>query len=126
MASSGVDAIGEVPLIRWDATASPAMSEAIACRARHCGFALGVQCFDNSAFSVSPAEASAMDPQQRLLLEQGYLVLHDAELGRSTLSNGFLVGTFVGIEMNDFAEVLKSSCWQSLLTGAIPDSPKQV
>ena len=62
----GRDAIGEVPLCRWDVVGLPSSCDALSVeRRRHGGFIDGADLFALSAFGVSVSEASAMDPQQR-------------------------------------------------------------
>ena len=87
--------ISEVPALRWDVHAQPRLAEPIASRVRHAGFLHDVTLADNSAFSISPAEAAAMDPCQRLLLERGYAAMHAAHMRRGSLG-GSLTGVFLG------------------------------
>ena len=61
----------------------------------------GAECFDNSFFNVSAAEASVMDPQQRLLLELGYTALHGAGLTRARLVSSD-TGVYLGIQAIDW------------------------
>ena len=61
-AAEGLDAVGLVPLDRWDVEAEPLA-------ARFGAYLLSMAAFDAAAFSISDAEAVLMDPQQRLLLE---------------------------------------------------------
>ena len=72
------------------------------------GFVRNVECFDNLAFRCQYAEAEAMDPQQHSLLEVGYSALHDASHYRATL-DGQPIGTFVGMEGNDFQQALTTT-----------------
>jgi len=74
------EAVGAVPLERWDleagrggagAEAGPAPQP----RARFGGWLAGVDAFDAAAFAVPAAEAELMDPQQRLLLEVSWEAL---------------------------------------------------
>jgi Beta-ketoacyl synthase, N-terminal domain len=62
------DAIGVVPLLRWDVETPDAMLT-MPLRARFGGFLKAVEHFDGGAFQISSAEALLMDPQQRLLLQ---------------------------------------------------------
>ena len=57
-----LDAIGLVPLERWDVEAEPLA-------ARFGAYFTGIAAFDASAFGVPDSEAALVDPQQRLLLE---------------------------------------------------------
>ena len=105
----GRDAIGEVPLCRWDVIGLPSSCDALSVeRRRHGGFIDGADLFALSAFGVSVSEASAMDPQQRLLLERGYEALHAGGLDRSVLTSS-LTGVFIGIASTDYAQVLAAS-----------------
>jgi acyl transferase domain-containing protein/thioesterase domain-containing protein len=108
MASCGADLTSEVPLDRWSITDPELADRVIRQRIRHGAFLSDVELFDNSFFSVSPAEAGAMDPQQRLLLECGYASLHDAWLLKSSLL-GSMTGVFLGIAANDYAELVRST-----------------
>ena len=87
---AGGDAVGEVPLTRWEAELSPPP-------VRHGAFIAHAEFFDDRFFSISPAEAAAMDPQQRLLLERGYAALHSVERRSEDL------GIFLGLMNSDFA-----------------------
>ena len=76
------DAVGEVPSQRWESSDDMLNLAALTDKAlmcvRHGAFMGGIEHFDNSQFSISPAEVIATDPQQRLLLERGYVALHAA------------------------------------------------
>ena len=92
---AGGDAVGQVPIHRWDVPPSlPAI--------RYGAFVAGIERFDGSFFAISPAEANAMDPQQRLLLESGYSALHEVGRRRESLYAAD-VGVFLGIMNADFA-----------------------
>jgi acyl transferase domain-containing protein len=104
----GTNAIGEVPLARWDLAALTHVAASIASRVRHGGFVCGAELTDNLAFGVSTSEAAAMDPQQRLLLERGYSALHGSGLDRALLL-GSNTGIFLGIGATEFAQVLAAS-----------------
>ena len=108
VAITGTDTISEVPVTRWNNLALPAAPEAMETRRRHGGYVLNAQCFANSAFGVSTAEAGAMDPQQRLLFERGYEALHAGQLDRTAL-NDSLTGVFVGVTFLAFEEELHCS-----------------
>ena len=100
---SARDAVGEVPVSRWDARRLAAeVSLPTSTRMRHGGFVHAVDLFDSIAFAISPAEAAAMDPQQRLLLEHGYTALRDGGSRRASLLDS-LVGVFLGVMHSDFA-----------------------
>ena len=105
VSSTGADMISEVSLCRWMPLS---LDEPLSSRMRHGGFVVGAELFDAAVFGISAAEAAAMDPQQRLLLERGWEALHGAELTRSTLA-GSLVGVFVAISANDYAQLTATS-----------------
>ena len=102
---------GKVPFERWDVDAITASDKSLSSNVKssmsYGGFVDDLDMFDASAFKISPAEAAAMDPQQRLLLEQGYHVLHDGRADRGPAAGAAsLIGVYVGIEIQDFAQVL--------------------
>ena len=108
LVASGSVAVAEVPAMRWDIHAQPALPEPTASRVRHLGFVRDAELADNVAFAVSPSEAAAMDPCQRLVLERGYSALHDASLDRAALG-GSLTGFFLGYAGNSFFDILAAS-----------------
>ena len=108
LARCAADGIGEVPTSRWPIDDPDFPSGPVGDRAKHGGFIHGAEGFDAAFFAVSPAEARSMDPQQRLLLEGAYEALHCAELDKAQLA-GSLTGVFVGIALNDWADVLKAT-----------------
>eukprot|EP00966_Prymnesium_polylepis_P191688 4442366-Prymnesium_polylepis.1 len=105
---TGFDAIGQVPVSRWDVASHKGLDESVASRARHGGFVPAAPLFDAYAFLISSAEAAAMDPQQRLLLECGYCSLHASGLDRVRLA-GSSAAVCVGIGTHDFSQVLTAS-----------------
>ena len=107
--SCASDLAGEVPLERWDTESLPAVGGAAADRRRHGGFLIGLELVDHTRFNVSAAEATAMDPQQRMLLERGYEALHTAGHDRASLLNNNPCGVFLGIQANDYTDVLRAS-----------------
>ena len=50
-----------------------------------------------------------MDPQQRALLERGYEALHAAGHDRASMKNNSPCGVFLGIQANDYTDVLRAS-----------------
>ena len=65
-----LDAVGPVPLDRWDADALDRIDQGLASLGgRFGGFVDGWADFDGRAFGIGRPEAAVMDPQQRLLLE---------------------------------------------------------
>lgn len=91
----GVDAIGEIPLSRWETDRYAGQIP------NYGGFIEGVERFDAPFFHVSPREAAALDPQQRLLLEVSWEALENAGVNPHTL-RGSDAGVFVGISSNDY------------------------
>jgi len=89
---SGVNAIGKVPVSRWESADGWG------------GFLEGIDQFDPQFFSISPREASNMDPQQRLLLEVSWEALENASLAASELA-GSRSGVFIGISNGDYARL---------------------
>jgi acyl transferase domain-containing protein/NADPH:quinone reductase-like Zn-dependent oxidoreductase len=104
----GHDAVGEVPVTRWEMAFMSTTPELVRDRSRHGGFMSGVEGFANAVFAISLAEAESMDPQQRLILESGYEALHASCKNRAMLS-GSLTGVFLGIAAIEFAQMLASS-----------------
>ncbi|HTX76353.1 MAG TPA: beta-ketoacyl synthase N-terminal-like domain-containing protein, partial [Terracidiphilus sp.] len=100
----GVDAITEVPPERWpiDQYYDPDPDKPGKMYTRWGGFLENVDCFDASAFRISPREAASMDPQQRLLLELCWEALENAGIPPLGLRNK-RTGVFVGISTNDYA-----------------------
>ena len=65
-----LDAVGPVPLDRWDADAADRVDWGFgSLGGRFGGFVDGWADFDGRAFGIGRPEAAVMDPQQRLLLE---------------------------------------------------------
>ena len=65
-----LDAVGPVPLDRWDADAADRVAWGFgSLGSRFGGFVDGWADFDGRAFGIGRLEAAVMDPQQRLLLE---------------------------------------------------------
>ena len=84
--ASPVDAVGLVPLDRWDLEKDPLA-------ARFGAYLLDVASFDAAAFGVADAEAALLDPQQRLLLETvGEAVLSFSAASIPGKTRGIYVG----------------------------------
>ncbi len=100
---AGVDAIGEVPAARWDATAwwDPDPAAAGKMNTRYGGFLPEVETFDPLFFGISPREATSLDPQHRLLLEVAWEALENAGLAPRQLV-GSATGVFIGTSQNDY------------------------
>ncbi len=102
--SGGIDAIEEVPGVRWsldefydpDATTPGKMST------RWGGFLDRVDEFDADFFGISPREAIRVDPQQRVLLEVSWEALENAGIPPVSLAES-RTGVYVGVISNDYA-----------------------
>ena len=94
---NGVDAIGKVPLERWDMDDWFHPDPAVPGKAyaREAGFLSEVDRFDPRFFGISPREAMDLDPQQRLLLEVVWESLENACQAPEELV-GAPVGIFIG------------------------------
>ena len=105
--SDGVDAITEVPPLRWhlDDHYDPNPDTAGKMYTRYGGFLDQVDQFDAQFFGISPREAVRIDPQQRLLLEVSWEALEKAGLIPNQLAVS-QTGVFVGITTNDYARLL--------------------
>src|SRR5262245_60455771 len=116
--ASGVDAIGEVPKERWNASAlyHPDPSKPGRICTRSGGFMHGIDQFDAQFFGITPREASAMDPQQRLLLETAYEAVEDAGLSLAALA-GTRTGVHVGISAYDYGALQLSANERSTVDG---------
>ncbi|KAH6888171.1 putative polyketide synthase, partial [Thelonectria olida] len=64
-----------------------------------------ISAFDNSFFSISPAEASGMDPQQRMMMESAYEAIENAGIPMEMLS-GSETSCYVGCFSRDYNEML--------------------
>jgi acyl transferase domain-containing protein len=106
----GVDAIGELPLDRFDIDTlfdpRPGTPGAVVTRAG--GFLPDIDRFDPLFFGISPREAAVIDPQQRLLLEVAWEALDDAGMPRAALA-GCLGGVFVAMWTNEYEDRLLAS-----------------
>jgi len=103
MLVEGTDAIGEVPLDRWDSdtyfdTESTTPGKM---NSRHGGFLDQVDLFDPGFFGIPEQEAIRMDPQQRLLLEASWQALEDAGM-LPDRQKGTSTGVFIGISTDDY------------------------
>lgn len=102
---SGIDAISEVPSVRWDVDALHSSDPAPGkISTRWGGFLDQVDLFDPHFFGISPREAARMDPQQRLLLEVSWEALENAFIPPQSLA-GTRTGVFVGISSYDYSRL---------------------
>ena len=92
--------VSAVPSTRWDSSV-----ESVDVRALYGAFLSQIDLFDQTAFSLPPAEADVMDPHQRIALEEGYAALSASGLNRSKLVNS-ITGVFGGLWPSDYATVL--------------------
>jgi acyl transferase domain-containing protein len=104
-----VDAIGEVPPLRWDADALWSDDSATPGKTycRWGGFIPDGDCFDAGFFGIGQTEAASMDPQQGLVLEVAWQALEHAAIPADRL-RGSDTGVFVGISNNDYDRKLCS------------------
>jgi len=107
---AGADGFVEMPITRFDRheyclhTTIQEAQAAGKSYTKHQGFVDGIELFDSSFFSVSPAEAKSMDPNQRKCLEVVYLTMYDAGYTLKHLkSNTENVGCFVGISGSEWS-----------------------
>ncbi|MEM1241177.1 MAG: SDR family NAD(P)-dependent oxidoreductase [Cyanobacteria bacterium P01_H01_bin.26] len=102
---NGIDAVGEIPLQRWDTDTyydpDPAVPGKMYTRAG--SFVDAVDQFDPHFFGISPREAKSLDPQQRLLLEVSYSALENAGIPAFD-QQGSATGVFVGLSFDDYAQ----------------------
>ena len=94
---SGVDAVGQVPLERWDMDVQFS-SGGSGLPSRFGAFLSRVDAFDANLFGLGGAEATLMDPQQRLLLE----TVAEAQLASVGRAAGGSCGVFVGVSSSDY------------------------
>ncbi len=106
----GVDAVSEVPAVRWDVDAfyAPEPGTPGKMYTRRMGWVEGADLFDPAFFGLGVREAVRMDPQHRLLLEAAWEALEDAGQAPGSLS-GSSTGVFVGISTSDYAQMALTS-----------------
>ncbi|MDQ5911034.1 MAG: polyketide synthase PksN, partial [Pseudomonadota bacterium] len=80
------------------------------------GFIADPERFDAAFFQISPHEAELMDPQQRLFLEESWRALEDAGYRPSALA-GRRCGVFVGVQSNDYLELLREVAEPQMVAG---------
>ena len=108
----GEDAIGSLPLARWDADSLRSLPGSVL-TPRFGAYLIHPEHFDSAAFSLSSVEASLIDPQQRLLLEcVGEAMLTESIPGgdgtrKASLSLQESVGVYVGIASSDYGTMVQ-------------------
>ena len=112
--SEGRDAVGEVPLSRWQQGGQ----ETPAGSAKKWGaFLSDIDCFDPLFFEISPKEAEQMDPQQRLLLQESWNAFEDAGYPAESLNQKSCC-VFIGCTQGDYlSETTTSDINPHSLTG---------
>jgi acyl transferase domain-containing protein/SAM-dependent methyltransferase len=104
---SGVDAITDIPLDRWDwrqyLDRNPEARGAM--YAVRGGFLDDIAGFDADFFGIAAREAAMVDPQQRLLLEVMWHALEDAAIAPDSLRDA-RAGIFVGLSNSDYYRAL--------------------
>ncbi|MCB0207830.1 MAG: SDR family NAD(P)-dependent oxidoreductase [Anaerolineae bacterium] len=107
---AGQNLITEIPPGRWDwrAYEGDPRTETNKTRVKWGGFIADVDKFDAAFFRISPMEASLMDPQQRIFLETVWKCIEDAGYPIRALA-GTDTGLFVGVNNNDYQEILYKS-----------------
>ncbi len=100
----GRDAIGEVPLDRWDwrSYSDEGRASVGTAVSRFGGFLDHPEEFDAGFFGIAPREAVMMDPQHRLVLEIAWEALENAGYASAALQ-GSNTGIFLGIGNHDYA-----------------------
>jgi len=114
----GVDAVTEIPAERWniDDYYDPDPDKPGRMYSRHGGFIRDVDKFDAAFFRISPREAVSIDPQQRLALEVSWEALENAGQACDALK-GSRTGVFIGITMNDYAQLMRANAEANRLDG---------
>ncbi len=105
---NGVDAIGEVPVDRWNTATlhDPDNPDAASPEATRFGaFLRDIDQFDAPFFAISPREAESMDPQQRLLLEVTWEALEHGAIAPDSLYETD-TGVFLGISNSDYMRLM--------------------
>lgn len=102
---SGKDAIGVIPVDRWDADAfyDPRPDTAGKSITKQGGFIKNIDLFDPAFFGISPREAAGMDPQHRILLEVAWEALENAGQRADRLEES-ATSIYVGISTSDYAQ----------------------
>eukprot|EP00930_Biecheleria_cincta_P033397 TRINITY_DN23131_c0_g1_i1.p1 TRINITY_DN23131_c0_g1~~TRINITY_DN23131_c0_g1_i1.p1 ORF type:complete len:894 (-),score=143.51 TRINITY_DN23131_c0_g1_i1:2-2683(-) len=106
--TTGLDAITEVPLARWDHTNYYSDDEdcwkTLKMNVKHTSVIDGLELFDAKFFRIAPAEVKGMDPMQRQILEVGYEALHAAGHTSRTLLQS-LTAVYVGSPLSEWPMV---------------------
>lgn len=112
------DLITEIPKERWDWQSfySEEGAGKLQTGSRWGGFIPDVDKFDPRFFNMSPVEAAMMDPQHRIFLETVWKTFEDAGYKISEYS-GKNVGMFVGVQFNDYQQLLAMQGESNLYMG---------
>ncbi|MCB0208358.1 MAG: SDR family NAD(P)-dependent oxidoreductase [Anaerolineae bacterium] len=112
--AEGHDLITEIPPERWDWRAyyDPSGQEPHKAVSKWGGFIPDMAQFDPLFFKISPREAEMMDPQHRLFLQVVWHCLEDAGYRASDLA-GRAVGVYVGVQFQEYQELIVRSLEQS-------------
>ena len=105
---SGVDAVGEVPVCRWDVDRYFDVDRSRPRRtySKWSSVLDDPARFDAAFFGCSPREAQLMDPQHRLFLETAWHAMEDAGVTAEDV-RGARVGVYVGVSAGDFQNHLR-------------------
>lgn len=106
MLTTGVDAITEIPLTRWDHSNYYTDDEEEGWKSfkicvKHTSVIDGLELFDAKFFRIAPAEVKGMDPMQRQILEVGYEALHAGGHTSRTLLQS-LTAVYVGSPLSEW------------------------
>lgn len=115
---NGVDCVTEVPKDRWDAEQhySRTRKDGMYINSKWGAFITDYDKFDAKYFGISPVEAELMDPQQRLFLQCSYAAIEDAGYQTTSLA-GSRTGVFVGVEFDDYEQMMKDEHILSTYSG---------
>ena len=104
---TGQDAMGRVPIDRWNADEyyDPRPATPGKMISRDGGFLHSVRDFDAAFFGISPKEAASVDPQQRMLLEVSWEAMERSGILPQDWQ-GERIGVFAGMSSHDYSRNL--------------------